>query len=326
MINRALVCRSYGPPEHHLKLEAAALSDRPVGMLRVAMIQVPINPSDLIPVTGAYAHRISLPMVAGYEGVGRVVEACSGYADWIGRRVLPLRGMGTWQTYLDCRPELAIQVADQISDDVAARAYINPLAALEMLRTTPVAGKRVLLCGAGSSCADFLGHLAQRSGAAEVIGIYRSPERVDRLRALGITPISIHQMDDVIRHARTADVTFDALGGQMASMVLDAMPRGSRFIGYGLLSGESIRPTTIPPRAEYERFHLRDRLARLDFTSWQAAFRDVWALLGECLLPPVRVHPLEDWREAIQQSREPGAAKQLLRLEPECGRQDFGNS
>ncbi len=315
MINRALVYRSYGLPEHHLKLETAWLPDRPVGMLRVAMIQVPINPSDLIPVSGAYAHRISLPLVAGYEGVGRVVEASSEHKDWIGRRVLPLRSAGTWQTYVDCRPELAIPVPDLIGDDVAARAYINPLAALEMLRTTPVSGKRVLLCGAGSSCADFLGHLAQRSGATEVIGIYRSPERVSRLRSLGITPLSIHREDEVIRHARAADVAFDALGGPVASAVLDALPRASRFIGYGLLSGEPVQPTTMPPRAEYERFHLRDRLERLDFPAWQTRFRDVWTLLGEFALPSVSVHPFENWQEAIKQSRKPGAAKQILRLD-----------
>ncbi|MFU1888403.1 alcohol dehydrogenase catalytic domain-containing protein [Bacillus wiedmannii] len=39
----------------------------------VRMLVRPINPSDLIPVTGAYAHRIPLPNIPGYEGVGIVV-------------------------------------------------------------------------------------------------------------------------------------------------------------------------------------------------------------------------------------------------------------
>uniref|UniRef100_UPI00406C4F2C alcohol dehydrogenase catalytic domain-containing protein n=1 Tax=Brevibacillus sp. FSL K6-2834 TaxID=2954680 RepID=UPI00406C4F2C len=34
----------------------------------------PINPSDLISIRGAYRHRICLPAVPGYEGVGTVVE------------------------------------------------------------------------------------------------------------------------------------------------------------------------------------------------------------------------------------------------------------
>ncbi|MDT0684597.1 zinc-dependent alcohol dehydrogenase family protein [Roseicyclus sp. F158] len=313
MTNRALVYRSFGPPEHHLKLEKTLLSDRPTGKLRVAMIQAPINPSDLIPVTGAYAHRVSLPAVAGYEGVGRVIDAPPDYSCWIGRRVLPLRGAGTWQTHVDSDPALAIPVPDRISDDVAARAYINPLAAQEMLRAVPVAGKRVLLCGAGSSCADLLGHLARQEGAAEVIGIYRSEGRIERMRSLGVTPVSANDEKEVIRHARAADVTFDALGGPLASRVLEAMAQGTRFVGYGLLSGESISPAAVP-RARYERFHLRDRLQRMDHASWKEAFESVWSLLAEVALPPACVHPLENWREAIHLGRKPGSAKQVLQF------------
>ena len=47
---------------------------------------------------GSYAHRISLPTIPGYEGVG-IVEDVGTYVsqDLIGKRVLPLRGEGTWQ-------------------------------------------------------------------------------------------------------------------------------------------------------------------------------------------------------------------------------------
>ena len=41
------------------------------------MLVRPINPSDLIPITGAYAHRIPLPNIPGYEGVG-IVEDVGG--------------------------------------------------------------------------------------------------------------------------------------------------------------------------------------------------------------------------------------------------------
>ncbi|MCM2294253.1 hypothetical protein NAC44_18150 [Allorhizobium sp. BGMRC 0089] len=37
--------------------------------MRVRMLASGINPSDLIPITGAYGHRITPPMMAGYEGV-----------------------------------------------------------------------------------------------------------------------------------------------------------------------------------------------------------------------------------------------------------------
>lgn len=164
MYNKFLIFRSFGAPVEQLALESCRLPKLRAGYLRVAMALAPINPSDLIPITGAYAHRISLPGIAGHEGVGTVIETPAAHSSLLGRRVLPLRGPGTWQSYVDCDPDLAIAVPDRISDDVAARAYINPLAASTMLERFPVSGKCILLSGAGSSCAEMLAHWARSRG------------------------------------------------------------------------------------------------------------------------------------------------------------------
>ena len=56
------------------------------------MLVRPINPSDLIPITGAYAHRIPLPNIPGYEGVG-IVEDVGAFVsrELIGKRVTDTR-------------------------------------------------------------------------------------------------------------------------------------------------------------------------------------------------------------------------------------------
>ncbi len=311
MNNLALMYRSFGAPEVCLKLEAAPLDVPPDGRLRVAMRQTPINPSDLIPITGAYAHRTTLPAIAGYEGVGRVISAPSNNAELIGRRVLPLRGVGTWQAYVDCDPELAIPVPEGVNDDVAARAYINPLAASRMLARWGVYGKRVLLSGAGSMCADLLGHWAHLNGAEEVVGIYRSTNRVERMRALGIIPVSAADEDETLRRARATDLTFDSLGGPLASLILDNMRTGTSFIGYGLLTGQAIRPSR-PPLAAFERFHLRDDVTSMRSQDWQLAFHRIWPKLRAFTLPAVRFYPMSEWRAAIRQTRRPGGAKPIL--------------
>jgi NADPH:quinone reductase-like Zn-dependent oxidoreductase len=69
----------------------------------------------------------------GYEGVGIVTDAPASFAHLLGKRVLPLRGQGTWQRYVDCPAEYAIPVPDAVDAHLAARAYINPLAAQMML-------------------------------------------------------------------------------------------------------------------------------------------------------------------------------------------------
>lgn len=311
MQQQRLVYRSFGDPLECLALESAPLPPRPPGLLRVAMELAPVNPSDLIPVSGAYAHRIRLPAIAGYEGVGRVTGAPEGLAHLTGRRVLPLRGAGTWQRFVDCDPDLAIIVPDTVDDATAARAYINPLAAMTMLERWPVAGRRVLLSGAGSMCSELLGRWARQAGATGVWGLCRSPARAARLTACGIEPVPLDDPVLLRDLAARADVVFDSLGGETGSAVICAMRPGAVFVGYGLLTGKPIRPAG-PVRADYRRFHLRDHLAGMDAPTWQDSFRRIWARLAGLNLPEVEVFPLGDWRGALAHARQPGGAKPVL--------------
>ncbi|MBS3667481.1 MULTISPECIES: zinc-dependent alcohol dehydrogenase family protein [Halomonadaceae] len=311
MRRHALTYRAFGRPLETLNMETADVPRLGEGKLRVRMLCAPVNPSDLIPISGAYSHRIKLPAVAGYEGVGRVIEAPRQYASLIGKRVLPLRGEGTWQTVLDCDAALAVPVPDTISDAVAARAYINPLAALTMLKTWPVEGKRVLLSGAGSNCADYLGAWAYQHGAREVVGIYRSESRVARLEQLGIKPISIHNMPKISRMARESDVVFDALGGRVAANILQLMAPGATFIAYGLLTGQAIQLDS-KPCARYRRFHLRDSLASMSGETWQHKFSAIWRLLDQSAMPDYQVFSRQEWRQAVEMALSPSGPKVLL--------------
>lgn len=307
----ALAYHSFGSPLEKLNMEIAEIPALTDNTLRVRMSCVPINPSDLIPITGAYAHRISLPTVAGYEGVGHVIDAPHDYAHLIGKRVLPLRNEGTWQTTVDCDPALAVPVPDHISDEVAARAYINPLAALTMLESCPVKGKRVLLSGAGSNCAEYLGAWAYHHGAAEVTGIYRSDHRVSRMKKFGIRPVSMQDTSQISFFADKSDVVFDALGGPIATNILRLMASGSTFIAYGLLTSQAIRLDS-KPLAHYRKFHLRDSLANMTTDVWQDKFSAIWELLSKTDMPGFQIYSCNDWREAVSEALRPGSQKVLL--------------
>jgi NADPH:quinone reductase-like Zn-dependent oxidoreductase len=64
----------FGIPQNVLRVENKKIESPRRGEVLVRMIVRPINPSDLTPITGAYSHRISLPGIPGYEGVGIVEE------------------------------------------------------------------------------------------------------------------------------------------------------------------------------------------------------------------------------------------------------------
>lgn len=120
--NLALIYRAFGAPDAVLSLQTLKAEELAADRVRVAMTLSPVNASDLIPITGAYRHRITLPAIAGYEGVGTVIQAPAQAAHLLGKRVLPLRGQGTWQRLVDSPLAFTVPVPDDISDVQAARA------------------------------------------------------------------------------------------------------------------------------------------------------------------------------------------------------------
>ena len=314
MQNEALWYRRFGSPLEALTLESAALPALKPGTVRVRMISAPLNPSDLIPISGAYRHRVQPPLVAGYEGVGRVSSAEGAGTHLIGRRVLPLRGPGTWQRHVDCDPAWMVPVPDDIDTAVAARGYINPLAALRMLALWPVRGKRVLLSAAGAACARLIAQWALADGAREVIGLHRSPAHAGPLRGFGVNAIGMHDTRAVAAAAAGADLAFDAVGGPLANTLLASMRPGATFVSYGLLSGQ---PFAVPGNAPAtRRFHLRDSLEAIDAQVWQGWFAALWPRLREAAMPDAVSFKLPDWRQAIGMFEQPGRqAKPMLDLQ-----------
>lgn len=313
MDNLALRYGRFGEPGSVLQPDMSSPGPLMPGCLRVQMLFSPVNASDIIPITGAYRHRTPLPTVAGYEGVGVVIDAPEEAVHLLGKRVLPLRGQGTWQRYVDCPLRMAIPVPDDIHSHLAARAYINPLAAQLMLTHYPSAGKRVLLTAAGSDCAILLGQWARRLGAETVYGIHRSAIHADRLAALGIIPISQNETATIRAIAAQSDRVYDATGGRLAEEILNAMPEEGVFICYGILSGQPFRQQHARPRVEW--FHIRNYLDTLSVEEWQAAFRQIWSRLRTSHYSEATLFPLTEWQAALTFYREAGRfSKPLLSM------------
>lgn len=314
MENIALKYRRFGEPDVVLQAESVVPAARLAGHLRVRMLFAPVNASDLIPITGAYRHRTPLPAVAGYEGIGVVTDAPAGFAHLLGRRVLPLRGEGTWQRVVDCPAEYAVPVPAEMDSLLAARAYINPLAAQMMLTRYSPRGKTVLLTAAGSDCAILLGQWALNAGALAVYGIHRSPIHADRLVAMGIVPIAQDDAAAVREAAVRAEVTYDATGGSLAEAILSTMPEKGIFVCYGLLSGQTFRQRQALPRVEW--FHIRNYLDALDAPAWQAQFMQIWPKLRASGYSDATLFPLAEWRAALGAYREAGRlSKPMLAME-----------
>jgi NADPH:quinone reductase-like Zn-dependent oxidoreductase len=111
-----------------LKVEYKTIEPPKDNEVLVRMLARPINPSDLIPIRGSYSHRISLPNIPGYEGVG-IVEDVGPFVSkkLIGKRVLPLRGEGTWQEFVKTSAEFTVLIPNSIDDLRHHRCISIPL-------------------------------------------------------------------------------------------------------------------------------------------------------------------------------------------------------
>lgn len=204
-------------------------------------------------------------------------------------------------------------VPDDIDDSLAARAWINPLAAKLMLKHFPCAGQQVIVTAAGSDCALYLGQWALQNGAQHVAGIYRSAIHASRLAACGITPVNEQETDIIREYARSASVIYDATGGPLAETLLHAMPVSGQFVSYGLLSGKPF-PLSRETAAVHW-FHMRHYLGALSADDWQQVFRELWAQLKTSQTSGVSLFALQDWRQALTEYHQPGrVAKPMLVL------------
>jgi len=273
----------------------------------------PINASDLIPITGAYRHRVTPPLTAGYEGVGTVIAAPPAYHHLLGQRVLPLRSAGTWQRYVDCDPQIAVPVPSDISTLLAARAYINPLAALLMLKQWSPAGKRVLITAGGSACALLLAQWARHMGAIAITVVHRAPQHRARLQKMGIAALMETQRDEIAAAAQQCDRVFDAVGGEIGQLIWQSLPAEAQFVAYGVLSGKPVQVNASRPALHW--FHIRHTLEDLAHQDWQHLFIQLWPLLRASDCGEVALFPLANWREAIHCYHQSGRdRKPLLQL------------
>lgn len=243
-----VVFEQFGQPEDVLQVEHKRIVPPKKGEVLVRMIARPINPSDLIPITGAYAHRLSLPNIPGYEGVGIVVEVGRDVSpNLIGKRVLPLRGEGTWQEYVRVNVEFVVPIPHEIDSMTAAQMYINPITAyvlcINVLQLK--VGDIFLVNACNSSIGRIFAQLANVLGFT-LIGVIRNQRETESLLSLGATHIihseteSIYDKVMQLTDGKGAHAAVDCIGGiDGTNLGLSLRPQG-QFITIGLLSGKQV--------------------------------------------------------------------------------------
>jgi NADPH:quinone reductase-like Zn-dependent oxidoreductase len=302
----------FGSPKDVLKVEDKSIEPPKDNEVLVRMLARPINPSDLIPIRGAYSHRISLPNIPGYEGVG-IVEGVGSLVspNLIGKRVLPLRGEGTWQEFVKTSAEFTVSIPDSIDDFTASQMYINPITAwvtcTEVLKLRP---NDVLLVNA---CGSSIGHIfAQLSKVLgfRLIAVTRNDKYTEDLLHLGASYVINTSKDSLyatvmeLTNGMGADAAIDSVGGSSGNDLAFCVHPNGNFLTIGLLSGTQVNWADIVNKANVNAniFHLRNWNKNNSVNKWKKSFNHLIRLIEDQKLRLMMVdskYDLSDVNKAI---------------------------
>lgn len=246
--------RSRGPvPQDVIEVESFTPPVLGPGQVRVEVLAAPINPSDVLTLTGEYGSLPPLPAVGGNEGVGRVVELgvdVKGLA--FGQTVLLPVGSGTWTTHLVADARALIPLPGHADPLQLAMLTVNPPTARLLLGDiVPLqAGDWVIQNAANSAVGGYLVQLARTRGL-RTVNVVRRESAVADVATLGGDVILVdgEDLDERVRQATGGArirLGIDAVGGHATARLADALAAGGTVVNYGAMGGE---PCNVSPAA-----------------------------------------------------------------------------
>ncbi len=235
---------------HAVEFETPPLE---AGQALLEVIASPINPSDVLTLTGQYGRLPPLPAIGGNEGVGRVAELGPDTAGpALGQVVLLPLGSGCWSTHVVADAGQLVPLPNEVDPLQLAMMTINPPTAALMLSefVTLEPDEWVIQNAANSAVGLYLVQLARLRGL-RTVSVVRREDAVDVVREAGGDVVLVDG-DDL--PARVAEATggakirlgVDAVGGASSGRLASSLGRSGTLVSYGRLSGE---PCMLEPGA-----------------------------------------------------------------------------
>lgn len=223
------------------------------GQALVAVLAAPVNPSDVLMLTGGYGILPPLPAVGGSEGVGRVVAVGEGVSHLaVGQTVLLPAGSGTWASHLVADARRLVPLPSGADPQQMAMLTVNPATASLMLSefVTLQPGDWVIQNVANSGVGGYLTQLARLRGL-RTVNIVRREGAAAAVKADGGDVVLVDG-DDLAERVKDAvsgapiRLGIDAVGGKATNRLASCVAEGGTVVNYGLMSGE---PCVVSPQS-----------------------------------------------------------------------------
>lgn len=232
-----------------VEFEQPALQE---GEVLLELLASPINPSDVLTLTGQYGILPPLPAIGGNEGVGKVVEHGPGVdSPAIGQTVLLPVGAGTWSTQMVAQAKSLMPLPNEADPVQLSMITINPPTA-SLLLTEFVdlkAGDWVIQNAANSGVGNYLIQLAKMKGI-KTVNVVRRESLIAPLKEQGADVVVV---DSENLHKEVAELTggadimlgIDAVGGSGTARLGNCLAEVATLVNYGMMSG---KPCLVSPQ------------------------------------------------------------------------------
>ena len=297
------------------------------GEVVIAVEASPINPSDLLVLSGEYGLLPPLPAIPGNEGVGRVIAAGAEVAEVakvkLGDRVFLPRGAGVWRQELRA-PAKGLTPLPAGGDPLQlAMAMINPPTAHLMLHDFVELGPGDWLIqnAANSGVGRYVIELAAMAGV-HTVNVVRREALVAPLGELGADAVVVDG-DDLAE--RVAEATggaqiglgLDAIGGAATMRLAGCLATGGTVVNYGLLSGEACKISaeqTVFKDIRLRGFWLARWFQSVSRDQRTALYRELVGLMleGKLRAEVEATYPLERIKEALTHAMAEGRSGKIL--------------
>lgn len=244
-MTKAIRIHEHGGPEV-LKWEDVEVGEPGPDEVLVRHTAIGLNFVDTYHRTGQMKHPVTFPMILGVQGVG-VVEATGPDAGSLktGDRVSYSGLQGSYSEVRLAHADRLIVLPDDISDELAAAAFLRTLTAEYLLRRLHKVepGETILVHAAAGGAGQIICQWAKALGAV-VIGTVGSDEKAELVKGLGVDHAIIYTRNDFaekvmeITGDRGVPVVYDSVGRDTFMGSLDCLSPMGHAINYGTASGQ----------------------------------------------------------------------------------------
>ena len=292
----------------------------------ISMEAAPINPSDYLFVRGLYGVRPAFPSSVGAEGVGRVVKIGSKVDVALrGKRVLiiPTYEQGTWADQVVAPVRNIVPMSDEADPLQLSMIGINPATAYLLLNRygSLMPGDWIGQTAGNSAMGQYIIALAKLAGV-KTLNVVRREEAAEQVQQWGGDRVilegdDLHKDIEEALDGKKLSLVLDTVGGTPVGELAKSLKSGGSIVVYAMQSGQF--PTISPKDLIYRGlslhgFWLINWIRNAPRTEIEEIYQKLGDLVADGSLSAAveHVYPLEQFKEAFEQSLKPNRSGKIL--------------